>query len=708
MAAAAQAVALITPEGDVQEFAPDSAANLLSFGNYKPATPENLHALQLLKAQEGVLPGARAAIEAGARGLTGGLSDVAEAKLGLATPEELQARTEAHPYVSAAGKFLGQAAGLAGATAAATAALPATLGVGATALIGGMLGGVAGGAAQAGAEELSRQVLGPAPLVGEQVAQHALQGAITGALGGVLGWAGGQVLGKALRGAAGLSDFAERQALRATGATATQLGKLEESGLASDVGRHILDEGYLGQGIAGNTAGEARAAAKGVAEEAGNTIGDTLSSMGAVPRGLRRTLAADLRTLAAPGPWEEAFPAAFKGRLEEAAKLLEGRPSVSVDDLQALKQEIGDAVRTQGGRQAPPALKDAYRAVNDAIDNLVPSENAEGFLAAKEQYGLAKEAAKLFKGAANREFANPAAGGLADPMALGAAVLHPGAAAAYLAGKYALRAGRLGNVARAADWLSSTALVQRMANNANAQWLKAVDDVLAGNIGTAAHALVTPERYNEVARLVDRAQQDPQGFVGAVQQALGPELADKHPDIATHASLVVQNVFAHAAQTMPKAPFAPTPLDSSYTPSTDAKTRWLDMIRAIADPASVISNPTPEALQTLQTVYPDSYQAMVQHIQNKLSGASANTLPYRSKVIVSQFLGAPISTYADVALGQRLQQLYAQQAAQQQQGGNGGDQRGSARTQSAKVMRFKQIAQDESTMVDRMRQPGDT
>lgn len=699
-------VELFTPQGELAHFDADSAENLITMG-YTPVTPESLAHYKVVKQNSGVGSTLRANVEALGRGLSGGLTDVAESKLGLATPEELQAREEGSPSSTAVSKFIGQGALLAGGTALAAAAAPAAVGAGiGAALFGGVVGGGLAGAASGGTEEFSREVLGPAPLVGEQIAQHALSGGVSGVLSGVLGAFGGAALGRVLKGAGGLAGFAERQAVRSTGATATAVGKLEEQGLLNKVGRHILDEGYYGKGLAnfGSSAVEARTAALATKEASGKFIGDTLASAGTkVEVG---ALANSLEQLGSVGKWD-IFPQGFKASLRDAAaKLGAGTgPSnaLAVEELQVIKQKIAEQVSSMGGRNAPAELLEAQKLVRQAIDSAIPANASAAFMAAKQKFGLASEAAKLFKGAANKELANPGAGFrsmVADPGAAMIATANPTAAAAYLGGKFASRASRFGNVARAADWLSSTSVVQGIARQSNKAWVQAVDDIIAGATGTTIRAVMDPGDYDSVARGVEQANLHPEELTGAIHAAIGQDVSADHPEAATHASLAAQQAFAYLEQHRPKAPFAPTPYDGDYTPPDYLKAQWLDMVRGVTNPASVLAHPTRDSLAALKAVYPETYAANVLSVQEALAKRGGKALPYQSKLLLNTFLGTPVSTLADTHLGQQMQAIYAQ--AGQGQGQDNG-QKGSARNGAARTMRIKQIAQDEATTVDHMR-----
>lgn len=412
---AAPGVKVLSPDGELLDLAPESARNVLSENaGYLPATPENIAHAKLVKENGGVGNGLIANLEAGARGLTGGLSDLAEVKSGLTTPEALKTREEAFPKSTAVAHAIGHGALVGGTavagTAAALALAPVSLGaaaLGGIGLAGGMLAAGATGAATGASEELSREALGPGPLVGEQIAQQALWGGVTDAASVPLGKLGGIALGRLFKGAAGLAGFAERQAVRATGATGTQLGKLADKGLTEDVGRQILDRGYLGKGFTnlGNTATEARALAAADQGAAGKAIGGMLSTTTA--EAPTTALAGDLRILAQPGKFDLS-PKPWRDALDKAASLLEQHgvgpdKNLPVPALQAVKAELDAIIQPMAKSGIPKELATARRLVSQAMEQALPAQEQAAYMAAKQQFGLAKEATKLLTRAVNKE-----------------------------------------------------------------------------------------------------------------------------------------------------------------------------------------------------------------------------------------------------------------------------------------------------------------
>lgn len=708
---AAPGVKVLSPDGELLDLAPESARNVLAENaGYLPATPENIAHAKLVKENGGVGNGLIANIEAGARGLTGGLSDLAEVKSGLTTPEALKTREEAFPKSAAVAKMIGSGvrvgSAAAAGTAAAIAAMPIMLGGGALAgvgILGGMAAAGLGGVAAGATEEISREALGPGPLVGEQIAQQALFGGVVDAASVPLGKLGGIALGRLFKGAAGLAGFAERQAVRATGASGAQIVKLADKGLAEDVGRQILDRGYLGKGFTnpGNTATEARALALADKGTAGQAIGETLANTTA--EAPTTALAGDLRILAQPGKFDLS-PKPWRDALDKAASLLEQHgvgpdKNLPVPALQAVKAELDAIIQPMAKSGIPKELATARRLVSQAMEQALPAQEQAIYIAAKQQFGLAKEATKLLTRAANKEAGSAPSGFLnqaKDPgLIMSTASAGPGGAAAYLGAKFAAQARSFGTVARASDYLSTTRAMQALAKGATGQWDSAITNILTGATSGAVKAVVGMDRYDDVVKGVEEAAQDPEQLTGAIHAALGPDMSEHHPEIATNASMVMQQAFKYLNEKRPKPNFAPTPYDSAYKPPDYLKAQWLDMVRGVVDPASVAANPSRDSLAAMRAVYPETYSAIVAKMQDRLS--SHGEVPYRTKMIATQFMGLPVSTLTDAALGQRMQALYAAHDPANQKQPQG--QQGTARTQGARSMRIKQIAQDDTTAV---------
>jgi hypothetical protein len=508
-------------------------------------------------------------------------------------------------------------------------------------------------------------------------------------LGGAGGLAGG-IVGKGLQRlgflAKGLPEFAETQALRAARPTATELGKLNTKDIGQDVGRFMLEEGLLK-----GEAGEGAAAAKGIKDRVGSQIGDMLTHSKEMVEvePFRRVFA----NLAVPSELEQ-FPASWRKPLAAYADVFAKREWMTVSDLAKVKTQIQGAIDASG-RAVAPQLKEARDAINAAMEAALPQAQASSYSAAKGYYGLAKEAHKLLARQAAKEELNP--GGILasvakDPFAVALGVLHPGAAAAYLANRFAGAAVRSGNIARAADYLSTTWVVKKLAEQAEQNWGAHIGSLLSGT----AREFNSPtlKDYDRLAENVSDAAQNPHEVLRRTTTALGQDLTDHHPEVATQALLQAQQGIAYLEGIRPKPSAAPAMLDTTFVPSDHEKASWLDAHRAVADPASVLSYPTPAGIAAVKAVYPQSYGAMMGMIQERLTNArTRDALTYAQKAQLAQHLGPGVSTLTDGQLIASMQQSYAAQA---QQGQAPKGQANSARTQRARQMKLKSAEQDKT------------
>ena len=284
-------VPLVDPTGAIEEVDPSEVKDNLAYGYKIPDTKQLVdYKAGLERIAKYSAPGemAKTAAEGVAKGLTAGLSTLAETELGISTPEEIKARAEINPTIHGvaelggmvapavltAGGSLAEQAGVQGAKAAAKGAaelsIPSLI-TRAGARVGELVIGEAASAgiarkALAGAASLGTEAalwsagssISEAALDKDFTAEAALMnGGISALLGGVLGGAvgaGGGVVSKLL-GSKGkssvsewitdeLKDFEGTRALKAAGGIQSDIARMEKTYKPEGVrqlGREMMD-----------------------------------------------------------------------------------------------------------------------------------------------------------------------------------------------------------------------------------------------------------------------------------------------------------------------------------------------------------------------------------------------------------------------------------------------------------------------------------
>lgn len=679
-------VTLVNAAGETAPFKAADVSQAVAHG-WQPATPERLKAR---KDAQGFVGGTKALLEGGARGLTAGLSDVVETRLGLATPEDIAARQAAHPYLSGLGSVAG-GVGLA-------AGMATGLGEAGLAGLGGALatGALSGGVEGAGSA-LSQQLLENKGLRGEEIAHHALVGTLMGTLGA----AGGEALAAGAKGLGKLAGYgakylesAEGKAaakMAAENATNRQLLKFDtDPGLQEAMGKQLIDA----MGAPGGTK-EALKTSADKLSDLGSSIDAALEGASApVSQEARSALTARLRDLAMPGRFETR-PETWRKRVLLLADKLDDAEALTAGDLHEARKEL-DVIASKFGKATPMPreLAQARSTVSDELNTAMGPE----WQALNKEYGSEKEFSKLLQ---NRRVQELRQG---SPQGVGSDLLNSGAAAAVATGHPVVGAGLAakawlqshpGAIPNMLNKLGATDMLKKVAELQDTQWGHGIAQLTAG-AASAPKGLPTVADFPALAEQVRAAADNPTAVHGNLTDLAGGALHTEHPEIADNASVTANRAIQYLNAQLPKNPYGAT-LMGKWEPSPSQKAQWLEAYRTVLHPATAFTHPTPTAMQTLQIVYPNMYaqaqQRLLEQLQNK-------DLPYQARLRLSKVLGKPVSPETSP------QFIQAMQAALAPAPGPEG-QKGSARTAAAsrakqRVMSFKSTIKSEQTGLSRM------
>ena len=688
---------------------------------YKPASPAQIAHMDAI---EGAGGGAKAGLEGVARGATFGLSDIAESKLGLAQPEDILARKEAHPYLSTLGTAVG-GAGLAAATgglglAGEGAGIAARLGAGA--LTGGLEGG---------GNEFARQVLENKGLSAEQVAQQALLGTALGTLGA----SGGEALGLAARGLGkgatalrtGLEDLAapaevaaEAPNYVAQNAAKKQLLKLSsDPAKMTEINRAIQEEIE----VAGSAV-KAQASNSASRSDLGKAIAEMIETSDAgIDSESAADLATGLRGFAKKGEFESTVPVWKKG-LRVVADRIDSKVAddasegVTARTLQQARQRVDELLdKIPSTRPKPPELVRARQMLSEELHEAM----GEDFGQLNREYGARAEADKILRTMATKEMRK--AGASVPPSDFKAefgklfaqvkdvgniavaATGHPVAALAkaglqYGAGKaadyLAMHPDFVGNMA--GQLAGSSALV-RAASLSDAQWGRAIGSLLsgasAGAVGDGG-GIPAVSDYNHLAETLRTAAENPTHVAANLTNHVGGVVNNQHPEIADQANQTTQRAIGYLNSKLPVKTVPASLLDTAQEPDVSQKQEWLQAYAAVMHPASVFVHPTKPGMEALKAVYPAMHDMAQQKLLTHLRGKQ---LTYQEQLRLSKVMGMNVSSMTNPEFVSGMQQILA--GPDQKPDG----QQGSARTVAAtraKAMNFKNTVEDSQTQLSRI------
>lgn len=440
----------------------------------------------------------------------------------------------------------------------------------------------------------------------------------------------------------GTRAFAAEKALKSTGGTQKQLGKIVDAtdGVQAKAQR-ILSEDL--QAVAGREPGailsrpEMKEALPAVIKAEGKKIGDALKAVDAASGGIGPDLGA-IVTRARDEVLAPLFENPFARKEYNALKTeidllrdMQGAP-LSHEDLHKLSSRLGETIR---GR-APGPEQDALKGLRKIFESEIEASAARVadrsgqsvaslYRDAKEGYAAAKMLEKAIGTGVERETANRSMG-LTDSIMLASGLVQGGPVGAVtgLAQAYA------SNLARRYGDQAAAAMLRDVAAGVPVQQAvgRVVDQVVGSSVKgffersarTASKALeaggtvARREATGQVAQQIDRAAEERE-YDRTLERTLvsnaAPPASQAPADVA--ASQVAERGRQWLATKAPKAPGGGLqPHLSKLRPPPEQQRRFLAYARAVDDPLSVLADLrrgrlAPEGLEALRAVYPELY-----------------------------------------------------------------------------------------------------
>jgi hypothetical protein len=571
--------------------------------------------------------------------------------------------------------------------------------------IGGGLGAAFGvGGALAGAQRASRRAI-QRGLAAQAPAAEAAAPAGFGGL--VRDWFGRQ---------------SRAYALRASGATPGKIGDIIEKGTADDVGNMLLqptkyfggkkvlpDWGSLRKGISNIQQAQKNAGAE-IGESlkvfddlaAGNPA--ALPNFERMAQRIEQELAAPLRGVPLRGKDYKKLMEAAKDWRALADRGAGFKEAWRIKRVSRMGINYDKIARAQDMKRALAIVNDEMRT---AARELSESAGQPGLWAkydeANRAWGLLEESRKLFGVGIKRFGGNRTisltdhiTGGIAGvsgAVALGPAGLLLGAGTAVL-NKLARERGPA-VIARALQGVSGMGAIQRTAVKSDGIVKEAVKKAITG-VGrmpkapspVGAAAILGAYTFGGTkdstkglkgfrARLseLEEIMSMPEGWMDTVQAGL-ERLSGVAPETAAALAAkqmeIVKFLFAKAPKPPKDTAHTLQPHLVDWQPTKMQVDTWSRYVRAAMDPQSVLTDlarwaVTPEAIQTLRTLYPTIFSQASEEIAEQ-AAEMTKELPYDKRIKLSLWFGAPADpTLAGEAI-RFFQQTHAQPASDQSKG----------------------------------------
>jgi hypothetical protein len=214
-----------------------------------------------------------------------------------------------------------------------------------------------------------------------------------------------------------------------------------------------------------------------------------------------------------------------------------------------------------------------------------------------------------------------------------------------------------------------------------AQRLKATADLFLGKAAkgaAAAKKAVTPvmmhlhdeskkweERVAPIMRL-----SNPVELESEIRNGPAGQVAMYDPDLAVQLRDITWRKYRYLAESAPKSPLPPSPFGSyDYDPSDTEKSAFLRRAAAVeGGPARIVERVadgtvTPEEVEALQVVYPESHAAVVEYITENIAELREK-LPYEKRLTLSILFGQPVEVTAAPSAVATFQAGYANSTGQ--------------------------------------------
>lgn len=698
--------AFIDGNGTVVSPSSKEDADKLASAGFTPASAEQVHAHELEKeygtwgdkAQtfvQNLIPGVQAAAAYG-------VSKLYSPEVSQAFAAELANSNQVNSGAALAGKVIGGVG------------IAATTGFGAAGLVAGEGAGAL--ATSAAATFAQNGVMSAAMGLDENAVHYIQTGEGSEKLASQLGWdfllggalgvgisAGGQALGSALKGAAGkaaakgaqLSEAADQSAVKAV-MTEKAVEKMSQTPTGEGVLEFMKTNNLFSKSIPDirDAAKASYKEADGLFKEArfGQNIKMELADQVNLRKELLTTAKGMDESVRATIKKGLAKPEFAPNDLTQTVETLLKEPATP-RTLHNLRQNL-DKFANWNDISAPTtkAVDKMRELVTQNIDTMLQKapdkELAAKFMVANKQAHVASTIMNGLKrpppgSSFNREDAL-IGGGIAYLLhATGLSVPAGVLLAGKVAAKYAPAVGRsaqrgLASVLQAADSKFANAVAGALGSKPAALGSK------SGSV-----ALLTTRDYPAVSQMVRQIAQRPEDGIREMHDRLAE--AGHSPQEIDSAIPVQMRAASYLASVAPAGPQELTVAPQKHQPDRQEQVKFMNRVNAIRDPAEALRNPTPEKLEALRAVYPETMVKTVNIVSQQ--AATRPQLSRGARIWAQAVTGVPgsrleLQPARAVLRGMDAASAEQRQMAQQQQGGGGKPMKPGVQSQQTRLERM--------------------
>ncbi len=166
--------------------------------------------------------------------------------------------------------------------------------------------------------------------------------------------------------------------------------------------------------------------------------------------------------------------------------------------------------------------------------------------------------------------------------------------------------------------------------------MKPVGEAAERRVGKTAAEIA--DKFDKETPQLRMLANDPEELMNRVSRAT-EHFSEHAPTIAQNLQISTSSAVSFIASKIPPS-VKEGPLGHEILPTHEAMLKFNRYHDAVNDPLSVIKSPSPEGLETLQTIYPQYLQQARTALLDKITN-TRQPIPYQSRMRVSDILGQP-------------------------------------------------------------------
>jgi len=166
--------------------------------------------------------------------------------------------------------------------------------------------------------------------------------------------------------------------------------------------------------------------------------------------------------------------------------------------------------------------------------------------------------------------------------------------------------------------------------------MKPVGEAVERRVGKTAAEIA--DKFDKETPQLRMLANDPEELMSRVSRAT-EHFSEHAPMIAQNLQISTSGAVSFLSSKIPPS-VKDGPLGHEILPTHAAMLKFNRYHDAVNDPLSVIKNPSPEGLETLQTVYPQYLQQARTTLLDKITN-TRQPIPYQSRMKISDILGQP-------------------------------------------------------------------